>query len=197
MDILWKYLKKYWKLCIAVILLAIVNQVFSLFEPIIFQWIVDKYAIRFHEISLAVFLRGTGLLLLVFIGNAFISRIAKNFQDYYLNTISQRSGADMYREGVRHSLSLPYMVFEDERSGETLGKLQKARQDTEKLVVDTINVVFISVIILAFILVYTSFIYWVIPVIFIAMISIEVRLQSYFLKRLRKFSKLLLQKPLR
>ncbi len=186
MNILWKYLKKYWKLCVVVILLAIVNQVFSLFEPIIFQWIVDRYALRFHEISLQVFLRGTGLLLLVFIGNAFISRIAKNFQDYYLNTISQRSGADMYREGVRHSLSLPYMVFEDERSGETLGKLQKARQDTEKLVVDTINVVFISVIILAFILVYASFIYWVIPVIFVAMISIVSTITIIFSKKIKK-----------
>lgn len=149
--------------------LAAVNQVFSLFEPIIFQHIIDNYATKFNQISLDVFFRGTTFLLLIFIGNAFVSRVAKNFQDYYLNTVSQRSGADMYREGIEHSLDLPYAVFEDERSGETLGKLQKARQDTEKLVVDAINVVFLSIIILAFILVYASLVYWIIPLIFIGM----------------------------
>jgi ATP-binding cassette, subfamily B, bacterial len=185
MQILKTYLKRYWKLCLAVVFLAAVNQVFSLFEPIIFQKIVDDYALRFHEISRSAFLRGTGLLLLVFVGNAFVSRIAKNFQDYFLNTVSQRSGADMYREGVRHSLDLPYAVFEDERSGETLGKLQKARQDTEKLVIDTINVVFISVVILAFIIIYAAMVYWVIPIIFIAMVAIVGAITIAFSKKIK------------
>lgn len=170
MQLLITSLKKYWKLCVLVLVLAAINQVFALFEPIIFQRIIDQYALRFHEITRTAFFHGTILLLLVFIANAFISRVAKGFQDYYLNTISQRSGADMYREGVKHSLDLPYAVFEDERSGETLGKLQKARQDTEKLVLETINIVFSSVIILAFILVYSGLVYWVIPIIFLGMI---------------------------
>lgn len=185
MKILYAYLKRYWKLCAFVLILAAVNQVFSLLEPIIFQRIIDNYALRFREISQAEFFRGTGLLLLVFIGNAFISRIAKNFQDYYLNTISQRSGADMYRAGVEHSLDLPYSVFEDERSGETLGKLQKARQDTEKLVIDTINVVFMSVVILAFIMVYGASVYWLIPIIFVSMIAIVSTITILFSKKIK------------
>ncbi len=189
MHILYTYLKKYWKLCLAVLILAAVNQVFSLFEPIIFQKIIDEYALRFHEITQAAFFRGTGSLLGVFVANAFISRIAKNFQDYYLNTVSQRSGADMYREGVRHSLDLPYAVFEDERSGETLGKLQKARQDTEKLVTDTINVVFMSVVILAFILVYASLVYWLIPLIFIGMIAVVSTITILFSRKIKVIQK--------
>jgi ATP-binding cassette subfamily B protein len=185
MQILKIYLKRYWKLCVAVLVLAAVNQVFSLFEPIIFQKIIDQYALKFHEISRATFFHGTLLLLGLFVGNAFVSRIAKNFQDYYLNTVSQRSGADMYRAGVEHSLDLPYMVFEDERSGETLGKLQKARQDTEKLIIDTINVVFISVVILAFIIVYTSLVYWVIPIIFMAMVAIVGTITFAFSKKIK------------
>lgn len=185
MQILTSYLKKYWKLCLLVLALAAINQVFSLFEPIIFQRIIDQYALRFHEISRATFLHGTILLLLVFIANAFISRVAKGFQDYYLNTVSQRVGADMYSEGVQHSLDLPYAVFEDERSGETLGKLQKARQDTEKLVAETINVVFTSVVILAFILVYTSLVYWVIPLIFVGMIVVVGGITVLFSKKIK------------
>ena len=172
MPILKTYLRQYWKLILLVLFLATVNQVFSLFEPIIFQRIIDNYATKYEVIGRSEFFRGTIILLLVFIGNALISRIAKNFQDYYLNNISQLSGADMYREGVRHSLALPYAVFEDERSGETLGKLQKARQDTEKLVLETVNTVFTSFVILAFIMVYALTVYPLITLIFLVMMFV-------------------------
>jgi ATP-binding cassette, subfamily B, bacterial len=185
MDILHTYLKRYWKLCVLVVVLAIVNQVFSLVEPIIFQRIIDRYATRFDELTLAEFFHGTTMLLLVFVGTALVSRIAKNFQDYYLNTVSQRSGADMYREGVQHSLDLPYAVFEDQRSGETLGKLQKARQDTEKLIADTINVALISSIILIFVITYAATIYWLVPVIFAGMLLIVGTITVIFSKKIK------------
>lgn len=185
MHILKSYLKKYWKLCVLILILATINQVFALLEPLIFQKIIDGYALRFHEISREEFFRGTIMLLLAFVGTALVSRIAKNFQDYYLNTVSQRSGADMYREGVEHSLELPYAVFEDERSGETLGKLQKARQDTEKLIQDTINVVFTSTIILLFVIIYSITIYWVITVIFVVMILVIGSITFVFSKRIK------------
>lgn len=172
-------------MCLLVILLAIVNQLFSLIEPIIYQRIIDRYALKFDSLTQAEFLRGTINLLLVFVGTAFISRVAKNFQDYYLNRVSQRSGADMYSAGVQHSLSLPYAVFEDERSGETLGKLQKARQDTEKLVQDTINVLFMSGIILIFVLTYTATVYWVIPVLYGAMVLIIGGITLVFSKKIK------------
>ncbi len=172
-------------MCVFVILLALINTVFSLVEPIIFQRIIDNYALRFNELTRTEFLEGTITLLLVFIGTALISRIAKNFQDYYLNTVSQRSGADMYREGVRHSLDLPYAVFEDERSGETLGKLQKARMDTEKLIQDTVNTVFTSSIILIFVLTYAATVYWIIPVIFFGMIGIIGGITLIFSKKIK------------
>jgi ATP-binding cassette subfamily B protein len=189
MSILIRYLKRYWKLCVLVVLLAAINQVFSLFEPIIFQRIIDNYATRFGEISREVFFHGTGILLLVFIGNALVSRVAKNFQDYYLNTISQRSGAEMYSEGVRHSLDLPYAVFEDERSGETLGKLQKARQDTEKLVLDTVNIVFSSVVILGFIMVYSALVYPFIPLIFLVMMLVVGGITYAFSNKIKEVQK--------
>ncbi len=185
MEILKLYLKKYWKLCVFVVALAIINTVFSMFEPIIFQRIIDNYALRFDELTRTEFFRGTLTLLLAFVGTALVSRIAKNFQDYYLNTVSQRSGADMYREGVRHSLDLPYAVFEDERSGETLGKLQKARQDAEKLIQDTISVILFSTIILLFVMIYAATIYWVIPAIFAGMILVIGGITLIFSKKIK------------
>ncbi len=191
MQILFEYLKKYWRLCMFVVILAVINQVFSLFEPMIFQHIIDNYALRFHELTRAEFFKGTITLLGLFVGTALISRIAKNFQDYYLNTVSQRSGADMYREGVEHSLDLPYEVFEDERSGETLGKLQKARQDAEKLISDTINTLLISCIIFIFVMIYASLVYWVIPIIFAFMITIITGLTLAFSKKIKAVQKII------
>lgn len=172
MKLFLLYIKKYWKLCVVVLILALVNQFFSLLEPYITQLLVDKYAMNFANFTQSEFLRGVGLLVLAFVGTAFVSRVAKNFQDYYLNTITKRSGADMYREGVKHSLALPYSIFEDERSGETLGKLQKARQDTENLMLQIVNTVFVSLIIFTFVAIYSATIYWLVPVVFFGMIFI-------------------------
>src|ERR671914_169646 len=85
---------------------------------------------------------------------ALVSRVAKNFQDYYINLITQRLGAQLYSDGIRHSLELPYSVFEDQRSGETLGKLQTVRSDVERLISAAINIVFTSLVGILFVMVY-------------------------------------------
>ena len=131
MDLLLSYLRKYQELILLALFLAATNQVFSLLDPLIFRHVIDDYATRFREYTTANFVKGAGTLLLMAMGVAFVSRVAKNFQDYYVNVIVQRVGAEMYSDGIRHSLELPYSVFEDQRSGETLGKLQKVRQDVE------------------------------------------------------------------
>jgi ATP-binding cassette subfamily B protein len=93
---------------------------------------------------------------------AFVSRVAKNFQDYFINVITQRLGARLYSDGIRHSLELPYSVFEDQRSGETLGKLQKVRTDVEKLIAASINVLFTSLVGIVFVVIYAFSVHWII-----------------------------------
>ena len=141
MQILFGYLRQYWKLVLIALVLAAINQVFSLLDPLIFRHIIDSYATKNDQYTRGQFFRGVGLLLLAAVGVAFVSRVAKNFQDYCVNVITQRLGAQMYSDGVRHSLGLPYSTFEDQRSGETLGKLQKARSDTERFVTAAVIVV--------------------------------------------------------
>ena len=91
---------------------------------------------------------------------AFVSRVAKNFQDYFVNVITQQVGARLYADGIRHSLELPYTLFEDQRSGETLGKLQKVRTDVEKLITLAVNLVFTTLIGLVFVMIYASRVHW-------------------------------------
>src|SRR4249919_1054961 len=125
MELLRAYLRGYWKLVALALILAAVNQVFSLLDPLIFRHVIDEYATRYKEYTTAQFFRGVSLLLAAAVGVAFVSRVAKNFQDYFVNVVTQRLGAELYSDGVRHSLELPYAMFEDQRSGETLGRLQK------------------------------------------------------------------------
>jgi hypothetical protein len=90
MRTLYRYLRQQWPLAVLAMALAAVNQVFSLLDPLIFRYIIDDYATRFGDLTRAGFFRGVGLLLLASMGVAFISRVAKNFQDYFLNVIIQR-----------------------------------------------------------------------------------------------------------
>ena len=134
MVLLYQYSKEFWKLFVVALLLAATNQIFSLLDPLIFRHVIDTYATKPHQYTQTQFIHGAGLLLLAAVGVAFVSRVAKNFQDYFVNVIVQRLGAKMYSDGIRHSLDLPYQVFEDQRSGETLGKLQKVRSDVERFI---------------------------------------------------------------
>lgn len=182
MDLLKFHLKKYWKLCLLVLVLASINQVFSLLDPYIFRHVIDNYATKFDKYTLNEFLRGVSFLLMLAVGSAFVSRTAKNFQDYYLNNITQRVGAELYSKGVEHSLALPYQVFEDQRSGETLNILQKMRTDVEKLLFSAINIMFVSLIGFIFVTIYAINVYWGVALAFAVTIPIIGGI-SYFLSK--------------
>jgi ATP-binding cassette, subfamily B, bacterial len=79
MAILYRYLRHFWKLAAAALVLAAINQVFSLLDPAIFRHIIDSYATRYKEYSSGQFVRGVSVLLGAAVGVAFISRVAKNF----------------------------------------------------------------------------------------------------------------------
>src|SRR5438876_3273234 len=103
MATLYRYFKDFWKLAVVALILAAVNQVFSLLDPLIFRHIIDEYATRFQDYTTAQFFRGVSVLIAAAVGVAFVSRVAKNFQDYYINVITQRLGARLYADGIRHS----------------------------------------------------------------------------------------------
>lgn len=191
MKLLYSYLKRYWKLIALALFLAAVNQIFSLLDPWIFRHVIDTYATRFKEYTTGEFFRGVGLLLSAAVGVAFVSRVAKNFQDYFINVITQRLGAQMYSDGLRHSLELPYAVFEDQRSGETLGKLQKVRSDVEKLISASINVLFTSVVGIVFVMLYALSVHWVIAPVYFLTVPLLGILSSVLSKKIKKIQKVI------
>src|SRR6185437_7743703 len=109
-------LRDYWVLVAVALFLAAINQIFSMLDPAIVQRVIDRYLLHVNSFTASQFIRGVGVLLGLSIGAAFVSRVAKNFQDYYVNVITQQVGARIYSDGIRHSLDLPYADFEDQRS---------------------------------------------------------------------------------
>src|ERR1700704_2868123 len=191
MAILYRYLKQHWSLGVAALVLATINQVFSLLDPLIFRHIIDSYATRYREYTSLQFLRGVSVLLAAAVGVAFVSRVAKNFQDYFVNLITQQVGARMYADGIRHSLELPYTLFEDQRSGETLGKLQKVRTDVEKFIAAMVNVLFTTLIGVVFVMVYASQVHWSVAPAFFLTVPLLGVLSSVLSRKIKDVQKVI------
>ena len=191
MKLLYDYLRQYRGLIALALVLATINQVFSLLDPLIFRHVIDEYATRFAEYSTGEFFRGVSLLLAAAVGVAFISRVAKNFQDYYINVVTQRLGAQLYSDGIRHSLELPYSVFEDQRSGETLGRLQKVRTDVERLISTSINVLFTSLVGVIFVVIYAFSVHWLIAPVYFLMVPLLGILSSVLSRRIKAIQKVI------
>jgi ATP-binding cassette subfamily B protein len=100
MRLLLSYLKRHRLLILLALVLAAINQIFSLLDPLIFRYVIDRYATRFNEYTTGEFVRGVTLLLAAAVGVAFVSRVAKNFQDYFVNVVTQRLGAQLYSDGI-------------------------------------------------------------------------------------------------
>ena len=189
MRLLLGYLRRHWPLVVLALVLATINQVFSLLDPLIFRHVIDRYATRYDQYTTGEFVRGVSLLLGAAVGVAFVSRVAKNFQDYFVNVVTQRVGARMYADGIRHALALPYQDFEDQRSGETLGKLQKVRTDVERFIGMFVNLLFTTLVGVIFVVVYSAHVHWSIAPAFLVTIPLLGLLSTKLSRRIKTMQK--------
>jgi len=203
MKILIKYLKPFKWLVGLTLFLASLNIGFSLFDPIIFGKIVNlsnEYvqARKVHNIFSAdhfftVFSwshPGVINLLVLSIAVAMVSRLAKNFQDYFMNVVVQKFGARVFTDGLQHAMKLPYEDFEDQRSGETLGILQKVREDTERFLNYFINVLFGVIIGVIFVFTYAAiWIHWSIPIVYLTGILLLTFISNLLSRKIKTIQK--------
>ncbi len=206
MKILLQYLKPHKGLVALVLALAAVNIGFSLIDPIIFGKLVNlaNYQTdRPFNWNDFLFVRtevptkkggteklyGVALLVIASICVAMISRIAKNFQDYFLSVIVQKFGAKVFTDGLQHAMKLPYHEFEDQRSGETLSILQKVRTDTEKFISMFVNVLFTVVVGIAIVAIFSYRIHPWLPVIYFGGIGILMFISNLLSKKVKTIQK--------
>jgi len=179
-------LKPFKKTVLLALLLAAINQTFSLMDPWIFGKMIDKFANHSKDFSQSEFVWGVITFLGLMVGVAMVSRIAKAFQDYFGSVVIQKFGASIFTEGLRHSMRLPYKEFEDQRSGETLSILNKVRSDTEKFISAFINIVFGVIVGLLFVCIYAFSKHWAIVPVYL----VGVLLLSWLTNTLNKLTKI-------
>lgn len=203
MKILFHYLKPHKWLVVLTIVLAAVNIGFSLVDPILLGKLVNLanefgQSLKGNEhMSKDRFFNqwswdapGVWFIVLCSISVAMISRIAKNFQDYFLNVIIQKFGARVFTEGLQHAMKLPYQEFEDQRSGETLSVLTKVRTDVEKFINYCINVLFGIIVGITFVFVYAAiYISMAVPIAYLVGIVILTLLTNLLSKKVKSIQK--------
>ncbi len=196
MKILLRYLKPHKWLVVLVLFLSAINISFSLIDPIIFGKLIDL-GYKYYDNSTAYqpfwwgFAGPLLTLLGASIGVAMVSRIAKAFQDYFLNVVTQKFGATVFTEGLQHAMGLPYQEFEDQRSGETLGILQKVRLDTEKFVASFVNVLFPVIIGILFVAIFAFQIHPLLPLIYFGGIFLLTIISNLLSKKIKTVQKVI------
>jgi ATP-binding cassette subfamily B protein len=204
MKILLHYLRPYKLMVTLVLFLAAINIGFSLLDPIIFGKLVrlgsdyvhdtkegiavsaDRYFYSFSWLS-----PGVLYLLLCSIGVAMVSRIAKNFQDYFLQVVVQKFGARVFTDGLQHAMKLPYHEFEDQRSGETLSILQKVRTDTERFISNFVNILFTVLIGIIIVAIFAFNIHWSLPLIYFGGVGILMYISNLLSKKIKSIQKVI------
>ena len=200
MKILLSYLKPYKWLVTLVLTLAAINIGFSLIDPILLGKLINLAAGKVHspkEFDNNRFFNsfswqkpGVWFIVLCSISVAMVSRIAKNFQDYFLNVVIQKFGAKVFTDGLQHAMKLPYQQFEDQRSGETLSVLTKVRTDVEKFMINFINILFGVIIGVVFVFVYAAiFIHWSIPIAYLVGITVLTLITNLLSKKIKIIQK--------
>jgi len=216
MKILLKYLRPYRWLVMFALVLAAINQSFSMLDPYFFGKVLDKFGVHPYQNghydivtkivdgkavfagkkfvaegarSRADFAWGVIGYLGILVGVAMVSRIAKAFQDYFGNVIVQKFGATIFTNGLKHSMALPFSEFEDQRSGETLSILTKVRTDTEKFIISFINVLFGILVGVVFVSVYSFSLHWSIMPIYVLGMVLLALLTSVLSRKIKRIQK--------
>lgn len=172
MKFILKYLKNYKKLLILSLILAAINQIFSMMDSQVLQWLIDNYLTKPWIHSTQVYIRWILIWLGWFVWVAMVSRIAKNLQDYFTNVMTQNIGMRIYQDTVEHTFSLPYADLEDQQSWNLLNKIQKAKDSIQTYIYNLINIAFSSLVIIFFVIAYSFWVDWRIGLIYMMLIPI-------------------------
>ena len=171
MKILWKYLRPHSKLVFISLALAAVAQLLGLVDPLIFGKIIDDYATNPMHLTESQLVSSVLYWLVIAFGVAVCSRLAKASQEYCTRKAVAQFGMNIFNDGLKQTLRLSFQEFEESRSGTTLSLLQKVKTDSERFINAFINVLFASLVGVAFLIWYSLHKNWLlVPVFFIGVV---------------------------
>src|SRR5690606_6011363 len=147
--------------------LAGLAQILHLYDPIIFGRIIDNYAVDPGEMSQEERVNGVLRLLGLAVAIALAAQMFAAFKDYVIQLIVQKFGMQIFNDGLRQTMRLPFQEFEDQSSGEILSILQKVRADTQKFISSFINILFSSLVGIGFLMWYAITKHWALVPVFL------------------------------
>ncbi len=165
--------------------LAGVGQLLNLVDPIIFGKIIDDFAINPGDRTESELIRGVLFWLGIAIAIALVARVAKSFQEYFTRLAVQKFGMQIFNDGLKQTLRLSFQEFEEQRSGETLSVLQKVRMDTQQFINSFINILFSTVVGVAFLVWYSVTRNWMLIPVFVIGILILGSLTGLLSKKIK------------
>jgi ATP-binding cassette subfamily B protein len=171
MKILLRYLKPYKWLIVASLALAAVSQLLSLLDPVIFGKIIDDYSTNKRGLNGNQLISEVIYWLVIALGVALVARLCKSVQEFITRKAVASFGMSIFNDGLKQTLRLTFQEFEENRSGTTLSVLQKVKTDAERFINAFINILFSSLVGVAFLLWYSINKNWLlVPVFFIGVL---------------------------
>ena len=171
MKILIRYLLPHKWLIILSLSLATVSQLLSLLDPVIFGKIIDDYSTNKLGLDQSELISQVIYWLIVALAIALIARLCKSLQELLTRRAVASFGMNIFNDGLKQTLRLAFQEFEENRSGGTLSVLQKVKTDAERFINAFINILFSSLVGVAFLLWYSINKNWLlVPVFFIGVL---------------------------
>jgi ATP-binding cassette subfamily B protein len=169
MQLLIPHLRRHSRAFALTFAIATAQQLLQLLEPQILRLMIDRYVLKVASVPHAIFFRGVLELIGLLIGVAFLWRLARTTQEYWIALIARRVGASLYANSVAHSLLLPFGEHEERRSGELLQKVDRARADAESGLTGAVRFYLAGLAILV-VTGYAFTIHWLLSLVIVALI---------------------------
>ncbi len=172
MRFIFSYIRPHWKILLLTLFLTTVNQFFSLMDPQVLRWLMDKYLTNPSIHTPQAYLNGILLWLVWLVSVAMISRLAKNFQDYFVNVMTQNIWTEIYQKTIAHTFQLPFQHFEEQQSWELIQKLLKAKESLQTYIAGLISIVFLACVGIIIVVGYSFLVDWRIWVVYLGLLPI-------------------------
>lgn len=189
---LWSFVRPDRRTVFLILVLLVLNNGFSLVEPYLFKIVIDSYLTHIGDVvkfpTTDIFVHGLVVVLLIWIGVAFISRVAKNFQDYFTTMVADRSGIRVFTHSFQHILGLSMEYHESKKTGEVMRKLTKAREDITKLVKTMSDKILQNSATILFVIVFSFIKEWRMGILIASSVPVFVITTTVIARKIKQFS---------
>jgi len=151
--------------------LATINQLLLLLEPQLLRLMIDDYVMRAAQLTPREFFRGVAGLVVAAVLIVMVARVVRTIQEFSIQSVAQRVGGALYSDVIAHTLSLPFRVLADQRSGELLERMERARTDARGSVSQIVQI-YLSSLALFAVTLYAFHVHWMLGVLFLVIVPI-------------------------